>query len=354
VEVATKIDNTVLRREMLGLQAWHEVIAGNREGALIHIEAAAAITVLTPDPEGDVRLGVYHTDLLLIAGASADRILEAARAGLRASDTWDLDTNGVAVLRANVAEALVREGRIREAGAIVDAPTEAAVSVDRASIHCQRAWIDGLRGFANEAADRFASLAALPSTNASNHVLRAMLQAQADLWRGRPAEAWSVLHAAVERVVATEESRFTAMPFAVLARTAADLTCVGDARSAAQLHHDLHALHAHCLADPFSGDAVGVEHGAARATWDAELARLTSTETVEHWVQAATGWHRLGRPHEATYCRWRGAEVALRVGQAMLANRMLKRAARDAGEHVPLHRAVAQTAAYARAGKPRP
>ena len=113
-------------------------------------------------------------------------------------------------------------------------------------------------------------------------------------------------------------------------------------------------LHARCASDPFDIDAVAAEHDAARATWDAELARLAGAARIEHWVRAATAWDSLGRPHEAAYCRWRGAEVALRSAQSMLADRMLKRAARDAREHVPLREAVAKTAADARAREPHP
>ena len=151
VDVATTLDDAVLRRQMLALQAWHELLAGDRVSALTHVEAATSITPPAPDPEGDVRLGVYHTDLLLIAGADVERILDAARAGLSAADTWDLDTNGLAVLRANVAEAFVRAGRIREAAAVVDPATAGPVSVDRSTIHARRAHLDALRGLGGAA-----------------------------------------------------------------------------------------------------------------------------------------------------------------------------------------------------------
>ena len=63
------------------------------------------------------------------------------------------------------------------------------------------------------------------------------------------------------------------------------------------------------------------------------------------------GGQRMGhppRPHEAAYCRWRAAQAALRDGQGTVAARLLKRAAADAREHVPLSQAIAAT----RAGAP--
>jgi hypothetical protein len=77
--------------------------------------------------------------------------------------------------------------------------------------------------------------------------------------------------------------------------------------------------------------------------WAAESARLIRTATVDHWVRAATHWDRLGRPHDSAYCRWRAAQVAQATGQGSVAGRLLKRAARDAREHVPLASAIAET-----------
>jgi hypothetical protein len=57
---------------------------------------------------------------------------------------------------------------------------------------------------------------------------------------------------------------------------------------------------------------------------------------VDLWVAAATEWDRINRPHDAAYSRWRAAQVALATGQATMAATLLRRAARDARENVPL------------------
>lgn len=66
------------------------------------------------------------------------------------------------------------------------------------------------------------------------------------------------------------------------------------------------------------------------------------------WTRAAAAWDGLARPHDAAYCRWRAAQVALREGEGTLAGRLLARAAAEAREHVPLSRAITATRAAAR------
>ena len=103
-------------------------------------------------------------------------------------------------------------------------------------------------------------------------------------------------------------------------------------------------LHARMAVDPFGATIVPAARTACGAQWTAELARLTGTQTVEHWVAAAGEWDKLARLHDAAYCRWRGAQVAMATGQATLATRLLRRAARDGREHVPLLAAIKATA----------
>ena len=84
--------------------------------------------------------------------------------------------------------------------------------------------------------------------------------------------------------------------------------------------------------------AQDVSRYATAATYTAERARLAGRQTVDLWVAAATEWDRINRPHESAYSRWRGAQVALATGQATVATTLLRRAARQAREHVPLAR----------------
>ena len=87
---------------------------------------------------------------------------------------------------------------------------------------------------------------------------------------------------------------------------------------------------------------------AHRHTFEAELARISHEARSEDWSRVAALWDGLERPHDAAYARWRAAQCALREGQGTIALRLLKRAAADAREHVPLSQAIARTAAGAR------
>ena len=99
--------------------------------------------------------------------------------------------------------------------------------------------------------------------------------------------------------------------------------------------------------DPFAAPAVRADLATA-PQWAAELARVRGEDTVDGWLAAVGSWDHVARPHDAAYCRWRAAQVALREGQGTVAARLLKKAALDAREHVPLSQAIAATAAGAR------
>jgi hypothetical protein len=114
---------------------------------------------------------------------------------------------------------------------------------------------------------------------------------------------------------------------------------------------DLTELKARAAVDPFS-TPTPADVPALGSSWQAETARLAGQPSLELWATAAGEWDRLSRPHDAAYCRWRGAQEALATGQGTVALRLLRRAARDAREHVPLSAAIAQTTEKARRAQP--
>ena len=74
---------------------------------------------------------------------------------------------------------------------------------------------------------------------------------------------------------------------------------------------------------------------------------LSPTVAAMCAAAAATEWDRLTRPHLAAYCRWRAAQVAGSAGQASIASRLLRRAARESRTHRPLNAAVMSASADA-------
>ena len=75
----------------------------------------------------------------------------------------------------------------------------------------------------------------------------------------------------------------------------------------------------------------------------AETARLAGSTALPLWTRAAAEWDKIDRPHDAAYCRWRGAQEALTRGERRTAQRMLRRAVQQAGEHLPLATAISET-----------
>jgi hypothetical protein len=217
------------------------------------------------------------------------------------------------------------------------------------ALHLERAALDLLRGREEEAVARFDAVAALPLKGTSISLDIADYAAQGDLWRSQPQRALDRLVPVLAQLVDSDEATHAGTAFVSAARAAADLVeTLPPAEKAARrrdLVKRLQTLRSQAQADPLAPDAVSAERFANAARWVAELARLAGEAKVEQWTSAATAWDQIERPHDAAYCRWRAAQVALATGQGTLAARLLKRAARDAREHVPLSAAIAETAA---------
>jgi hypothetical protein len=151
-------------------------------------------------------------------------------------------------------------------------------------------------------------------------------------------------------VVTTDVSVHAGGAMVLAARGAADLVDASASATATrrELLGVLLDLHAEARRDPFASLPTMAAHPALGATWAAELSRVAGEQSVETWLVAASAWDQLVRPHDAAYCRWRAAQVALSTGQGTVAMRLLGRATREAREHVPLSAAVIETARRAR------
>jgi hypothetical protein len=225
--------------------------------------------------------------------------------------------------------------------------TDDDVTIDSWFVHNLRALLDVVRAKEAEATSRVAALDELQLTWHSHETARAQVAALADVWKGRPVAALDRLLPTLGPVAASDESEFAGAAFVLAARAAAD--CVrGRGQSGPIRQQDalrlLEGLRANARKDPFAATAVPADRRAQGATWNAELARLTGRAATEHWLAAAAEWDRLIRPHDSAYCRWQGAKVAQATGRGDLAARLLRRAARDAREHVPLSTAIDRTA----------
>ena len=352
VEVSTALDNPSLqRRAMMGL-AWHDLVTGEPERAVARAKAATQLTPPAPDPVDEIVIAIDHTDILLIRCAPAEEVAEVARPGLEFAE-WEIAPSLVSVLRSNLAQALTDAGQIERSAALLDPVTSGEVSRNSWAVHLERAHLDVARGQVKSAKTRLEALAALPHT--SDEMVRWFEHhaALADLWDGRPQRALDrTVHALADADATT--LTFWGSLFLLAARAAADLAQPSAAAGGrTELQQQLHQLKAAATVDPFGPRSPAGDRTASGYTWNAELARLDGTQSVEHWVAAAAEWDKLTRPHHAAYCRWRAAQVALANGQATLATRLLRRAAHEARAHVPLSSGIQKTAEGVGRARPR-
>jgi tetratricopeptide (TPR) repeat protein len=343
-------------RALLAHRAAHLAESGEPDAALATLRAAQAVVPEPADPLGDCQVAVSHTHVLGLLDAGADEVVNVARPVLASAAVRGLDDSSLAVLRGNVSRALRLAGRVREAAEIIDPVTEDPVTADRWATHSERGLLDLLRGRLVQAAERIDALARIFVVDLANRTECAADPATVDLWSGRPTAALEHLGEVLGETVELDDP----LPelgnlFVLAARAAADVAAADGLPVAerTRLAGELDDLLARAARDPFAVHPTFRSRAARAATWAAERARLLAEAPLDGWAAAAREWDRLTRPHDAAYCRWRAAEVALGAGQGTVARRLLARATRDAREHVPLLRAIEDTRASAAPAGPR-
>ncbi len=340
VEVSSVLPDMTHYRRTLAWEAWQTGMTGDPERAEGLTAKAWAIELPAPHPNGDVTLAVLQQDILLHAGAGPDEIERASARALDAARRWNLDTFSTTILRVNLAIALRLDGQIDQAAHIIDPATAGPVTGALAFLHSERVALDVARGRLDAAGARLSELDSLDRHDSLGVELEdEEVLAWSDLWIGRPQQALDRLTSSLDHIAGTEYAAFAGFSLALAARSAADLA-EADPRTRTDLMHRLHDLGQRIGRDAFGPARMPAERGACSATWAAELGRLSANQTVEAWATAAAGWDQLPRPHDSAYCRWRGAAVAMRAGQASVATKLLRRAQRDAREHLPLLEAI--------------
>ena len=339
-EVAARGGFVDRHRIALTWQAWDQVMYEGNPDGWHYIEEARRLVPAGPDPLGAIHCSMLLSDLLLKSSAPAHAVRDAAGPGLRAAQEWGIDSWSTDRLTYTVAMASLDEGH---------APPPAEdirldpVHLDRDShwLYLLRARLEILSGDLTSATAKFAELDGL--TSWSLHRGEVLYHgSECLIWQGESERALVELTGLLQQILPTELSLFVGGLLSRAARAAADVgRASADRGRLVELRSSAHV-------DPFERERGPGDAYAHGLTWSAEMARLDEAQTVDHWLQAAAEWDRLTRPHDAAYCRWRGAEVASRTGHGTVAARLLRTAAADSREHVPLSRAIAATAAGSR------
>lgn len=349
--VLAELDDGPRRRRVVMWDAWHAMAAGDHRRARDLTGEARTIAMPEADPLADAEVAVNVTDILLKGAASTDAVLEAAIPALEQGARWHLQDHPLfTLLRSNVVYALLGAGHVERAAEVVgadDPSTFARVgplhSTTLAAVLMRRGDVDGARA-------RCVMADAGDFRRDANWMENVPYRVEIELWTGQVDAAIDLLDEALDLTLPTDNSRAAAPTLAMAARAHAERLTRHQAErrerdaTAAGLRARVRAA----AVDPLGPAAQGVHVPTWARQWEAELHRIELTDNVEEWVTCARAWDAFPRPHDAAYCRWRAAQSALRDGQGTVAARLLKKAATDAREHVPLNEAIAATRAAAR------
>jgi len=283
--------------------------------------------------------------------SSVPAIEIAERAGLG-------DALAVHMLRANVIESWTELGDVAEAVALVDPITDGRPTGGSAFIYMHRAHLDLLRGRTSDAEAFWVRDHTEVRWGDMLHQRWELLwrRAEFDLWLGRPDHALAAVRPLLEQMLDADMTPMTARLFALGAWAYADLAenDVTGRGSALADGDQLLELARHAKVDPFAGP-MPVTAPADGLITRAERARAIGAPAPDLWAEAAASFEALERPHRAAYARWRQAEALLAMrGHQAEAAELLRNAARQAVQHVPLMNAIRDLARRARIDLSRP
>jgi DNA-binding CsgD family transcriptional regulator/tetratricopeptide (TPR) repeat protein len=340
---------------LLERRAWADVAQGDVDSGMARFAAARGLLGIEEDPQDVLMYAIWYTDILLKLGRPEEVVAAAAPVSLLDWPTMGRrEREGSSAVRANVFNALAQLGDPESASSYIDPVTDCAVTRDIWLAQAARATLDMLRGDLDASEERWKALPPI------NHVIAEWdfepRRAELELWLRRPTRALEWVHQVLDSLGRSRDSRRAGQLLLMGARAFADVMEEANAGKPRTLEDDaakiattIEDLHAHMSDDPFvlgplrpTGDADGL-------LWRAEIARAASSADPRAWQEVAEAYERYNRPHAAAYARWRQAECLIvdrrRRDQAPHA---LRKAARQATQHIPLLSAISRLAARAR------
>lgn len=341
--------------ELRCVQAMYRGRSGSPELALREIHALRVQLSERDGPAPYVWLAIFHAGVLYSLGR-LDEIPAATVPALRMAAEYGVEQSfKVGMVRSNATEALFEIGAIDSAAGLIEPFSQDRPTMSTWLAYADRAHLEALRGNLDESRRRWIQLEKLPAAltfQAGNVVWIAELH----LWRDDPVSALQCAEPVLGQLAAAGQSDTDGALLVVCLRACADLADrARSCRDSAALAQAVSAaeriakVHRHIEKDPFSRGMFRFTAEADHASWQAEWARLRGNANPEQWDAAAVAWEVLRRPHRAAYARWRQAEALLAVpGGRPAAAPILRRAAEQATQHVPLMAAIADLARRAR------
>jgi tetratricopeptide (TPR) repeat protein len=350
LEMVQQWGDPAQQRRMMCSLGWLTMETDGHQAALDVLARARAVEVDEPDPMTEMMLAANTTDVLLRAASPAAEVAAAARDALARAPGWNLQGSFVDVIvRSNVAWAHLRAGDLRPARALLEPVTRTPPTSITAIAHAGLSAVELREGDVPGALRRSRAADAQVRNRGQLWFEAVPLLAETELWAGETDRAVRLLDAVLVDGLRGPACIMAAPHLVLLARAHGDRWQEHD--DAAEQRRTVVLLRAQVAAAhpaPFGATRIDVVVPVLHVQWEAELARIQRSDAPGPWARAAEGWDEHGQPHEAAYCRWRAAQCALRAGQGTLAARLLRKAAADAREHVPLAQAIALTAAGAR------
>ena len=337
-DIAQTLDDARMARFALASLAWHEGVKGRIGPAMELFERGRLMFPDGSDPLGDVREALMVTDLHLLHGRGVEVIEQTGLDALDIASRWHLDNMPVLLLRTNILSARIHAGDVAGASALLGLAPEEALDADRWPLHVAQAWVETLDGRPEVGARIMESLWPEIVAEGEIDLEELTLRALVHFWNGTSEVILDRLLGDLDKVVDDAPVRLVAPALMAATRAVAETP---------RVHERIEEVH-ELVRRTRLLEAEDQFMGVHACTVAAELSRAAATDSVDDWARATRLWDRVPRPHDAAYARWRAAQCALREGQGTVAARLLKRAAADAREHVPLSEAIARTTAARR------
>lgn len=354
-EAAERAGFVAEQKSLLAELAWLSMVAGSVSESLAAFDRASRLIPDPEDPAVEALVASLHCEVLLQLG----RLEQMEEMGVRtirwAERRGMADSARIQNVRCNLGLALIERGEVDRSARVIDPVTEQTPTPNAADVYLIRADLDTRRGRLVEAAAWWTDHADVlaPDDHPRLRYEAALRRLELGCWQRvptqLPVEGLSIL----EQYCRTDMAPFASEMFVLMLRACADAaararaTNDGDSlESALQLGTRLAelAVAGKALADR---DVPTTQH-ANLSTWQAEAGRLRGESDADAWQRSVQGWDVLGRPHRAAYARWRQAEAILARGQNRMATSVLRAAAAQSGQHVPLFTAIGNLARRAR------